>query len=84
MCIQKLLNLTITRLIVYKGMALHKITEFFTKWFSICPSVTSKFRTTAIFKGPVKENNGPNNTCSYVYDPSLYKTSFVWSKWNSL
>jgi hypothetical protein len=33
-------------------MAMHKITEFYTKWFNVCPNVTSKFRTIAMFKTP--------------------------------
>jgi hypothetical protein len=36
---------------------LHKITEFYTKWFRVCTNLTSKFRTDAIFKSYVKENN---------------------------
>jgi hypothetical protein len=31
-------------------MTLHKITEFYTEWFSIYPNITSKFRTIAILK----------------------------------
>jgi hypothetical protein len=31
-------------------MNLHKITEFYTEWFSVYPNITSKFRTIAIFK----------------------------------
>jgi hypothetical protein len=31
-------------------MALHKITEFYTEWFSVYHNITSKFRTIAIFK----------------------------------
>jgi hypothetical protein len=31
-------------------MTLHKITEFYTEWFSIYPNITSKFRTIAMFK----------------------------------
>jgi hypothetical protein len=38
-------------------MALHKITEFYTEWFSIYPNIISKFRTIAIFKNCVKQNN---------------------------
>jgi hypothetical protein len=40
---------------VYKGMTLHKITEFYTKWFSGLPNITPKFRTTAIFKALSKK-----------------------------
>jgi hypothetical protein len=38
------------------SMTLHKITEFYAKWFSVCPNITSKFRTIAIFKNFVNEN----------------------------
>jgi hypothetical protein len=31
-------------------MTLHKITEFYTEWFSVYPNITSKFRTIVIFK----------------------------------
>jgi hypothetical protein len=31
-------------------MTLHKITEFYTEWFSVYPNITSNFRTIAIFK----------------------------------
>jgi hypothetical protein len=31
-------------------MTLHKITEFYTEWFSVYPKITSKFRTIAILK----------------------------------
>jgi hypothetical protein len=37
-------------------MTLHKITEFDTEWFSICPNITLKFRTIAVFKNCVKQN----------------------------
>jgi hypothetical protein len=55
-------------------MSLHKITEFYTEWFSICPNITSKFHTIAIFKSFVKENDS-YKPCSYVHDLSLYQTS---------
>jgi hypothetical protein len=38
-------------------MTLHKITEFYTEWFSVYPNITSKFRTIAILKNCVKQNN---------------------------
>jgi hypothetical protein len=38
-------------------------------------NVTSKFRTIAIVKSSIKENNGSNRTCTYVHDPLC--TSFV-------
>jgi hypothetical protein len=36
-------------------MTLHKITEFYTEWFSVYPNITSKFCTVAIFKNCVKQ-----------------------------
>jgi hypothetical protein len=59
-------------------MALHKITEFYTEWFSVYPNITSKFRTIAIFKNCVKQNNDSNKTYRYVHDLLLYQSSFVW------
>jgi hypothetical protein len=35
---------------VYEDMTLHKITEFCTELFSVCPSITLEFRTIAIIK----------------------------------
>jgi hypothetical protein len=59
-------------------MTLHKITEFYTEWFSVYPNITSKFRTIAIFnKNFVKQNNDPNKTYRYVHDLLLYQSSFV-------
>jgi hypothetical protein len=43
-------------------MTLHEITDFYTEWFSVCPNITSKFCTIAIFKSFVKENNDSNET----------------------
>jgi hypothetical protein len=37
-------------------MNLHKITEFYTKWFSFCPNITLQICTTAIFQTSVKES----------------------------
>jgi hypothetical protein len=31
-------------------MELHKITEFHTEWFSVCPIITTEIRSMAIFK----------------------------------
>jgi len=31
-------------------VTVHKITEFYKEWFSVCPKITSKIRTIAIFK----------------------------------
>jgi hypothetical protein len=49
-------------------MTLQKITEFYTEWFSVYPNITSKFRTIAIFKNCVKQNDDPNKTYRYVHD----------------
>jgi hypothetical protein len=55
-------------------MTLHKITEFYTEMFSVYPNITSKFRTIAIFKKCVKQNNDSNKTYTYVYDLLLYQS----------
>jgi hypothetical protein len=57
-------------------MTLHKITEFYTEWFSVYPNITLKFRT-IIFKNCVKQNNDSNKTYRYVHDLLLYQSSFV-------
>jgi hypothetical protein len=36
-------------------MTLHKITEFYTEWFSVYTNTASKCRTVAIFKNCVKQ-----------------------------
>jgi hypothetical protein len=36
-------QLGLTIKIVYKDTELHKTVEFYTKWFSVCPNITSKF-----------------------------------------
>jgi hypothetical protein len=59
-------------------MTLHKITEFYTEWFSVYPNITSKFRTIVIFKNFIKQNNDPNQTYRYIHDPLLYQSSFVY------
>jgi hypothetical protein len=58
-------------------MTLRKITEFYTELFSVYHNITSKFRTIAIFKNCVKQNNDSNKTYSYVHDLLLYESSFV-------
>jgi hypothetical protein len=58
-------------------MTLHKITEFYTEWFSVYHNITSKFRTNAIFKNCVKQKNDSNKTYRYVHDRLLYQSSFV-------
>jgi hypothetical protein len=58
-------------------MTLHKITEFYTEWFSVYPNITSKFGTITVFKNHVKQNNDSNKTYRYVRDLLLYQNSFV-------
>jgi hypothetical protein len=58
-------------------MTLHKITEFYTEWFSVYHNITSKFRTIVVFKNCVKQNNDSNKTYRYVHDLLLYQISFV-------
>jgi hypothetical protein len=58
-------------------MTLHKITKFYTELFSVYPNITSKFRTIAIFKNCVKQNNDLIKTYTYVHDLLLYQSSFV-------
>jgi hypothetical protein len=58
-------------------MILHKITEFYTEWFSVYPNITSKFLTIAMLKNCVKQNNNSNKTYRYVHDILLYQSSFV-------
>jgi hypothetical protein len=58
-------------------MTLHKITEFYTERFSVYPNITSTFRTIAIFKNRVKQNNDSNKTYRYVHDLLQYQSSFV-------
>jgi hypothetical protein len=58
-------------------MTLHKIIEFYTEWFSVYPNITSKFRTIAIFKNCVKQNNDSNKIYRYVHDLLLFQSSFV-------
>jgi hypothetical protein len=54
-------------------MTMHKITEFYTEWFSVYP-ITSKFHTIATFKKCVKQNNDSNKTYRYVHDLLLYQS----------
>jgi hypothetical protein len=58
-------------------MTMHKITEFYTELFSVYHNITSKFRTIAIFKNSVKQNNDSNKTYRYVHNLLLYQSSFV-------
>jgi hypothetical protein len=55
-------------------MNLHKITEFYTEWFSIYPSVTTKLRTTAMFKSFVRQNNDSNKTYMNAHNLLMYQT----------
>jgi hypothetical protein len=50
-------NVIITSQQVYKCMTLHRISELYTQWFSVCLNITSKFRTIAIFENFVKQHN---------------------------
>jgi hypothetical protein len=58
-------------------MTLHKIKKFYTELFSVYPNITSKFRTIAIFKNCVKQNDDSNKTYRYVHVLLLYQNSFV-------
>jgi hypothetical protein len=58
-------------------MTLHKITEYYTEWFSVYPIITSKFRTIATFKNCVKQNNDSNKTYRYVHDLLQNQSSFL-------
>jgi hypothetical protein len=58
-------------------MTMHKITEFYTEWFSVCSNITSKFRTMAIVRSFAKENDDANKTYMYVHNLLLYQTPFV-------
>jgi hypothetical protein len=58
-------------------MILHKITALYTELFTVYHNITSKFRTIAIFKNCVKQNNDLNKTYRYVHHLLLYQSSFV-------
>jgi hypothetical protein len=58
-------------------MTLHKITEFYTEFFRVYYSITSKFRAIAIFKNCVKQNNDSNKTYRYVHYLLLFQSSFI-------
>jgi hypothetical protein len=58
-------------------MTLHKITELYTKQFSVCLNITTNSRITATFQNSVQETNYPNKTYRYIHDLSMNKTSFV-------
>jgi hypothetical protein len=61
---------------VYKDMTMYGITDLYTEWFRVCTNRTSTFRSIAMFRGSVQENNyvnktcfnDSNNTCRYVHD----------------
>jgi hypothetical protein len=53
-------------------MPLHKITEFYKEWFSLCSNTNSKFHTTVIFKSFVK---GIHTSSSYANDDLMRQTS---------
>jgi hypothetical protein len=46
---------------------MNKITEFYTEWFSVCPNITSKFRTIATLESFLKQNNDSNKTFFFNY-----------------
>jgi hypothetical protein len=58
-------------------MTMHKITDFYTVWFSVCPNIISIFRTITTIKNLIKYNNDSNKTCRYAHNLSLFQTSFV-------
>jgi hypothetical protein len=49
-------------------MILHKITEFYTVFFSVYHNITSKSRTIPTFKNCIKQNNDSNKTYRYARD----------------
>jgi hypothetical protein len=55
-------------------MTLHKITEFYTELFTVYHNITTKFRTIAIFKNCVKQNDDSNKTYRHVHDLLLYQS----------
>jgi hypothetical protein len=48
-----------------------------TQSYRMVQFITSKFLTAAIFKSSSKESNDLYETCRYVYDLSLHKTSYI-------
>jgi hypothetical protein len=44
----------------------HKITELYSEWFNVSSNKTSEFRSIAMFKSFVKQNNDSNNAYMYV------------------
>jgi hypothetical protein len=60
-------------------MTLHKITDSCTEWFRVCPNITLKFRSIAIFKAFIKQSNDLNKIFSYLHGLSLYQTLFILS-----
>jgi hypothetical protein len=55
-------------------MTLHKITELYTEWFSVCPNITSKFLIISMLKNFAEENNDTNKACTHVHDILLYQS----------
>jgi hypothetical protein len=53
-------------------MTLHKITEFYTEWFSVYPNITSKFRT---------DKNGLIKRCPSFEYLSVFKISWSHVDW---
>jgi hypothetical protein len=58
-------------------MTLPKTTKFYTELFSVYHNITSKFRTIAMFKNYVIQNNDSNKTYRYVHDLLQHQSSFV-------
>jgi hypothetical protein len=53
------------------------------QWYSVCPNITSKFHSIAMFKSFIKQNSYWSTTCRYVYGLScttlnLFKFSGSW------
>jgi hypothetical protein len=60
-------------------MTLHKITDFCTEWFIVCPNITSKFRTFTTAYLQASSNKIMTQTYSYVHNLLLLETSFTLS-----
>jgi len=53
-------------------VTLHKITEFYTECFSVCPGTTSKFLIIDIFKSFIKQNIDSNKIPMTFYGSKLH------------
>jgi hypothetical protein len=65
-------------------MALHKITEFHTEWFSICTNITSKFHTIAIPKSSVEQNNDSHITCTVRFQVLMAASMKMTVLWDNI